>query len=541
MKNVLRVSVVLMLVMGMALLSSLGCSKKSTKSADPPEWTILVYSDGNNNLDYSQGGNSYCIQDIQDMEKIGSTSEVNIVAMVSSLRTGGIAKYYHIEYFPDDLGDNISSTMLSNKGTKDMSDPQTLREFLNYGFANYPAKKYMLLVDDHGGGWRGICEDEQNGSGNLMSMVDFTTAVQQSLTTAGVQKFDIITFHACLMSMVEVAYQLRNCANYMAASEFSMPMESVLGTEIWLEALKATPTMSGSDLANSISPAVYQSGVDKQKIVHMATTDLSKMQRLAAKIDDFGTQIHTSAGEYWMQVFDAWGNTNTTEYDDPANVDLREFALKIKQEPDLQNINLIRYACDSLIAALNDAIVITNTNAPGISRGGMTIYLPYLTAMYDQTNYGRLAFAQLGWANFVEDFIATIEGLLATVVVVNGTVSWPGHTLTSFTYAYADTIDSDIMNYRIHQAQVDPATGQYSLIFQLNNSHIFYFEAVDDVNNNQQIDAGDGWSGYDLNQNGVWDTDDYINIQPGQTYNGINFTLHSLAVAADQRHMIHKY
>jgi len=173
----------------------------------------------------------------------------------------------------------------------------------------------------------------------------------------------------------------------------------------------------------------------------MATTDLSKMTRLAAKLDNFATQIHTSAGDYWLEVLEAWLNTHVTQYDDQANVDLREFAQKVKQEPNLQNINLIRYACDSLIAAMNDAITITNTNAPALPRGGLTIYMPYLSEMYDQANYGRLAFSALGWASFVEDFIATIEALTSYTLTVNvvgqGTVT---KTPDLNTYRMGDTV-----------------------------------------------------------------------------------------------------
>ena len=390
----------------------------STSSEPSTEWTILTYGAGNNNLDYQQGGNSYTIQDVQDLETIGSTDKVEIISMVSSLRTGGIAKYYHVEHYPDDLGDNISSTVLADKGTKDMSDPQTLKDFIIYGITNYPAKKYMLIIDDHGGGWRGACEDEQNGSGNLMSMVNMSTAMSQALTQMGEAKFDIVVFHACLMSMVEVAYELKSCANYMVASEFSMPMESVLGANEWLTSLTATPTMGASDLASNVVTAVYNSGNHKQKYVHMAACDLSTMGHLAAKIDNFATQIHTSAGNAWLEVLDAWLNTNTTDYDDPANVDLRQFAIKIKQEPTLQNINLIADACDSLIAALNMTILSTRTNAPALTRGGFTIYMPYLSQIYDQANYSRLDFADVGWANFVEDFIATIEGLISRTLTV---------------------------------------------------------------------------------------------------------------------------
>ncbi len=507
-------------LIGLALILVSGCGKKSNNPDTKPEWTILVYADGNNNLDYTQGGNSYCIQDIQDLQQVGSTENVNIIAMVSSLRTGGIAKYYYIEHYPDDLGDNISSRMLANKGTKDMSDPATLREFLNYGLSNYPAKKYMLIIDDHGGGWRGACEDEQNGSGNLMTMVDMATAIKQSLTAAGIDKFDVITFHACLMSMVEVAYELRNCANYLVASEFSMPMESVLGADTWLTQLTGTPTMSGNELANAIPPAVYQAGVTKQKIVHMAATDLSKMQRLAAKIDNFGTQLHTSAGDYWLEVLDAWLNTHTTNYDDPANVDLREFAMKVKQEPNLQNINLIRYACDSVISALNDAIEITNTNAPALPRGGLTIYMPYRTAMYEETNYGRLAFAQVGWAGFLSDFIGTIEQLLSNVTTISGTITWPGHTL-SHPYAFLDTSHSAY----IYGILPTPAStnGAYTMQFQLNGTLQAYIEAWDDLDNDGTIDSNEPLGYYDANNNNHWD--DMLTLQGGQTITNANIPL----------------
>jgi hypothetical protein len=82
-----------------------------------------------------------------------------------------------------------------------------------------------------------------------------------------------------------------------------------------------------------------------------------------------------------------------------------------------------------VIAALNDAIEITNTNAPALPRGGLTIYSLTGQAMYEETNYGRLAFAQVGWAGFLNDFIGTIEQLLSNVTTISGTITWAGHTL----------------------------------------------------------------------------------------------------------------
>lgn len=136
----------------------------------------MGYFDGNNDLDVSQAGTSYIIEDVQEMEKVGSTDEVTAVTIVSSLKTGGNANYYLVQKHPDELPDKISSKDL---GTKDMSDPQCLKNFIKWAKEEYPADHYALIINDHGGGWRGACVDEQNGAGSLMSMPDIRMALEE--------------------------------------------------------------------------------------------------------------------------------------------------------------------------------------------------------------------------------------------------------------------------------------------------------------------------------------------------------------------------
>jgi hypothetical protein len=587
-----------------------GTDNQPTVTGD--SWTILNYADGNNNLDYSQGGTSYVIEDVQEMQQVGSSDDVNVIAMVSSIRTGGNAKYYYIEHYPDDLGDNISSTILEDMGGKDMSNPQVLKEFLVYGMTNYPAQNYMVIIDDHGGGWRGACEDDQNGSGNLMSMVDMANAFEGALEETNTEKFGVITYHCCLMSQVEVAYQLRNCADYVVGSEFVMPMESVFGCVEWLGDLVDNPGTTPEDLAKNIVDAVYNAGNDKQKDVHMAATDCSQMGRLASKLDHLATQLTTEATAYWWEVLQAWFSTWVTELDDPAFVDVRDFANNIKQQPNLQNINLVRNAADSVIYAINDAVVMTKTNVPAVTRGGLTIYMPYLYQMFDQSNYDRLDFAAVGWTNFLLIYIEAIEQLINqgysltvnispagagtcsvnpdlqsyqagdTVTItatansgytfeyfsdgannftdnpftflfpdgdvtltayfqggsgpdyatISGTVDWPGHTLSYYTYAFADTIDGGGNVYTYAQTDVDPADGSYTITIEISSAITLYFDAWDDVNYNQEFDSGDGWGYYDPNNNGSWDTNDSIAVSPGDNVTGVDITLQEIALGS---------
>ncbi len=388
-------------VLSVIVFAVSGCKKNEPQ----PKWTIIAYLDGNNNLDYSNNGASYVIEDAQSLEKVGSTDEVNIIAAVGALKTGGVVRYYHIEHYDNELPDSLSSTVLRTLGTTDMSDYRTLQDFIKYAVANYPADHYMLLLDDHGGGWRGCCLDEQNGGGRMMSL----NSLKEALQGANVH-FDLIVFHACLMGQAEVAYQLKDFTDYVVASEFSMPMQSVLNAPEWLGALTSNPDMTAGDLASRIVQAVYNAGRSLGKVVHMAAVKTSEMDRLAAKIGNLGSRISDNAGNHWNEVVDAWGHTHYTQYDDPTFVDLREFAVNLKQEPNIGNNPSIAAAADSIIEAMNDAVTITMTNAPGLTRGGLTIYLPSNRQDFDSTNYARIDFTSTHWINFISQFIQHAGG-----------------------------------------------------------------------------------------------------------------------------------
>lgn len=391
---------------GMLLLS---CSKDDGgddgDGGGTAQWTIMMYGAGNNNLDVSNNNTSFIIQDAQDMEKVGSQTGMNIIAMIASQRTGGIAKYYHIEYHPAENPDQLSSPVLADKGTKDMSDPATLREFINYCKANYPAQKYLLIIDDHGAGWPGSCSDELNGGGGLLTMTELKNAISSS----DLQHVDIVTFHACLMAMVEVGYELRGVSSYLTACQFTMPMQNILGADLWLGWLKDNMGASPADLAHKIAEKVREAAENKQKTSHYAMIDLSQMQTLGSRIGQFGNVLVTEADQYWGEVQHAWSQTHSTQYDNPTYVDIREFANKIMAEPTLSTINLVRNAAQDIINGVNAAIPYTAAyfyppDQP-VPRGGLNIHFPYQLAQFDSANYVALEFRQTNWHSFLSTFL----------------------------------------------------------------------------------------------------------------------------------------
>jgi len=416
------------------------------------------------------------------------------------------------------MPDSISSPALKDLGTKDMSDPTCLKDFIKYGIENYPADHYMLIIDDHGGGWRGACLDEQNGAGDMMTISEMKNALKWD----GAPKFDLIVFHACLMSMVEVAYELKECANYLVACQFTMPMESLLGSEEWLGGLVGNPDMSAQDLGESIVSAVYNAGQKKGKLTHMALTDLSKVNALSADIATLGNHLITETGDYWNEVAHAWGETHYTQYDDIAFVDIREFVKKLQQEEHLKDIPLIRDDAQAVIDAVNEAVPYTKTNVAGLTRGGLCIHFPFNKTDFDSANYVKTAFKSTNWHNFISEFIKRIGGNGVKQTTVSGTVTWPGYTLSANAIAFLDSSHTDDI-YLLAVTPINTATGNYTITIDLQAPLEAYIEAWDNLNGDATINVGEGFGFHDANGNGEWD--DMITLTPGQQLTGINITM----------------
>ncbi|MBL8742874.1 MAG: hypothetical protein JNK04_17315 [Myxococcales bacterium] len=124
---------------------------------------------------------------------------------------------------------------IADLGQTNMGDAKTLREFVRWGRDAYPAKRTMLVVWNHGQGWRkeelpeGAAPARPQSSGGGFRSVSndddtgdqlFNRAIQDELTAllAG-ERLDVIAFDACLMAMVETAYALRGVSKVMVASE----------------------------------------------------------------------------------------------------------------------------------------------------------------------------------------------------------------------------------------------------------------------------------------------------------------------------------
>ena len=209
----------------------------------PADWTVLAYLAGDNDLEGA------LLADLREMERIGSRpGSVEIVAQVDRARGEdssdgnwtGTRRYYVTQ---SSNPKQIGSTVLAELGPTNTGDPHVLKDFISFGAAHYPAKATMLLLSNHGSGFwvppemqsgkrqtrrrrhgffqptrewllapdpaRGIAYDD--GSGDCLDNRELKQVVAYAHRVLG-RPIDVVGMDACLMTMLEVAYQLRDHA-----------------------------------------------------------------------------------------------------------------------------------------------------------------------------------------------------------------------------------------------------------------------------------------------------------------------------------------
>ena len=119
-------------------------------------------------------------------------------------------------------------------------------DFVTWAVQKYPAKKYALVLSDHGGGWTGGFSDMTTSLYSDLSMPEIVTSIEQIRQNTGIDKFEMIGFDACLMGQIEIFGSLYPYSNYMVASEEVIPGYG-WSYAAWLDQVAQTPPWMGAD------------------------------------------------------------------------------------------------------------------------------------------------------------------------------------------------------------------------------------------------------------------------------------------------------
>lgn len=380
------------------ILITTGCIGVAPPKANLSEWTVMIYLDADNNLE------SAGINDLNEMEMVGSSSDVNIVVQVDRIPYSVLAannqgyfddtsngdwtntRRYYITQDSDPY--QISSDLKSDLGELNMGDPQTLIDFASWAVANYPAKKYLLVIWNHGGGFKStsltkdIAWDDTSG-GDRITMPELEYALSAISIQAG-KNIDIVGMDACLMAMTEVAYQIKDYVDILVASEENVPNDGWPYDTI-LDQLVVNPTTSPEQLATDIVDKYIYSYPSYD--VTQSAIDLSHMDNLATQLSNLALAIMSDTLTPKNIYINA--SYSSQYYDDYDFIDLYDFSnqlLAYSNSLEVKNIAL------SIQQTLNYAVIKSEYNGGRVSRSkGLSIYFPYYSYdyYYNNTNFSQ--------------------------------------------------------------------------------------------------------------------------------------------------------
>lgn len=238
-----------------------------------------------------------------------------------------------------------------------MGDGNTLRNFASWGKSAYSAPLDMLVFWNHGGGWRkaspyfsadrataaapavqfasgkpapggafgnvkAVCSDDTS-----QTMLP-TKAIGNALSDA---QFDVLGFDLCYGGMIEEAYELRNKASFMVASEEVSPGTGWNYTGV-LRSFAAAPARDAASLANVI--------VDEYALSYASVAGTTMAAYRLDRIDPLMTAFNAFCSEVSRSIVDTdsqgvVGRTLFSQVEDfygvpgDLNIDIWDMADKI--------------------------------------------------------------------------------------------------------------------------------------------------------------------------------------------------------------------
>ena len=182
-----------------------------------------------------------------------------------------------------------------------MSHPDTLKAFIDYGAANWPAEKYDLILLNHGGGpalgW-GMDEVFTREDGpQIMSLPEICGALKDG----AVERFDFISFYACLMGRVEVAAALSPYTDTLIFSEENLPGQGVEYNGM-LEMLREDPRtdsfLLGRRMVDDTIESFQTDELDKNMSATYSVIDTKNLvQRLVPELAALSDILYREAAE----------------------------------------------------------------------------------------------------------------------------------------------------------------------------------------------------------------------------------------------------
>ena len=388
---------------------------------------LMVFIAGDNDLD------RFGSDDISEMMAVNNTGEeLTILVQQDQSKEARDAgtKRYVIRHGRKEQTIHLGET---NTG-----DSNTLTEFLKWGMDNYEAERNIVVLWNHGGGTRDELFPgyDNNITATTMRLVNRNPTLgnqpslfPQELRTKRIEglmkayqvergeptrvistaearsilfddeskdfldnlelkevfvdldkRVDIIGFDACLMGMLEVAYQLRDHAEIVIGSEELEPGNG-WDYEAIINFLVENPNASNEEVSKAIIGTFIDSYATSPELkVTLSAVRTKKLKNVASLMNCFAYEILRKEPNIRSAFLPIVDGAQTFDYQNNEQIyrDLKHFVLLTKTH--YEDDEDIKLASEKLLKALEELIIENKTNNFDNAHG-LSVYLPLMPNM----------------------------------------------------------------------------------------------------------------------------------------------------------------
>lgn len=345
------------------------------------EWTVLIYADGNNNLQ------PYIYNQFQLIKNINKDN-INIIVQISrksmdkDVSWSGCRRYLFSEN---------RAILLKDLGKVKMDESKLLEDFLVESVMAYPSTNIILVISGHSAGFIGLMYSENDNT--FMGINGFSKALY--LFNRKTRRYiDVLIMDTCFMDSIETWYDIikksESSIRYAIIPQDNAPIEGI----------------SYYDMINSL--LMYQNPV----INHQYIKEIMSRQMLECSLfcinlrEDIFRKIRKSINEY-AQLLLLENKKDRDRILRQCRMDSMNDFIPLYDFNNIVTYNSDVKECISNMMKLLGKIVIFNQYHIGqTNRRGLKIYFPHSYEIYYNFRniYRRMDFCENNnWALLIDD------------------------------------------------------------------------------------------------------------------------------------------
>ena len=276
------------------------------------DWTIMVYMAGDNNLSENM---AFSLEDFSNFGidlRRDEGDKINLLAFFDG--NSLTAPTHYIDYsdgetlkHPIEKKDLVNTNRGNRNTVQDGENSASAYSILN--FVNWcintqkrVAKNYAVIFSSHSFGFHGTSFLGDGSSGDYITIFGLRWALEEANKRYfGNKKIAILGFDSCVMSMLEVGYELKDVAQTIVASEGSLPNSGWGYAPIlrkFISTLSEDIQKETADYVKNAAKSFVEGFIEQQKkyalggrSVDIAAWNLDEIEPLAKSLNELAVEL----------------------------------------------------------------------------------------------------------------------------------------------------------------------------------------------------------------------------------------------------------